>query len=219
MENNQKQVYLSCINVPASLYKRTGTGHKLLYYGTLQHAKQSENHIGRESVSISDAQKWLFAGRGSHICSLMCVRSVLSVTWRSAGAPSTDCETNQLVPVFRFIKETIRVRRTEFCAALTTASAIFALISLIRSRRGYTRPASRSSFSSELASATDACSTIESVTRHALASNAPSPIPGKMYMLFPWPGSKVLSPREIGLYGEPEAKMTFPSVLYAHGQC
>src|SRR6266853_930490 len=41
--------------------------------------------------SASDAQKWVLIGRGSHICSPMYVNSVLSVTWRSAGAPSTDC--------------------------------------------------------------------------------------------------------------------------------
>lgn len=40
---------------------------------------------------ILDTQKWLFIGRGSHICSLINVSSVLSVTWRSAGALSTDC--------------------------------------------------------------------------------------------------------------------------------
>jgi hypothetical protein len=37
-----------------------------------------------------DPQKWLLIGRGFHICSLIYVRSVLSVTWRSAGAQSTD---------------------------------------------------------------------------------------------------------------------------------
>src|SRR5712671_417134 len=105
--------------------------------------------------------------------------------------------------------------RTAFCAARTTASAILALISRIRSRRGYTSPAARSSASSEPASATDACSTIESVTRFALASNAPRPRPGKIYILLPWPGSNVFSPREMGLYGEPEAKITLPLVLYA----
>jgi len=41
--------------------------------------------------STLDTQKWLFSDRGSHICSLICVSSVLSVTWRNAGALSTDC--------------------------------------------------------------------------------------------------------------------------------
>jgi hypothetical protein len=33
-----------------------------------------------------DPQKWLLIGRGFHICSVIYVKSVLSVTWRSAGA-------------------------------------------------------------------------------------------------------------------------------------
>ena len=42
----------------------------------------------------------------------------------------------QLAPMFPFLEGDIQIKHTAFCAALTTASAILALISRIRSRRG-----------------------------------------------------------------------------------
>jgi hypothetical protein len=90
-------------------------------------------------------------------------------------------------------------------------------MSLMRGRRGYTSSACCSSLLSDDESAIEAASTMASVTCFARAKIAPNPIPGKMYMLLPCPGSYVFPSHSKGLYGLPDAKMTCPSDLF--GEC
>jgi len=99
------------------------------------------------------------------------------------------------------------------CDVRITSVAICALISRMRSIRGYRSPIARSSSVTASASPRDAASTIESVTLEALARMAPSPRPGNIYILLPWPGYSVVSPYSIDGNGDPEAKSTRPSVF------
>src|SRR5512137_305994 len=72
------------------------------------------------------------------------------------------------------------------------------------------RPSSRSDGRTSDASVRAAAANIRSVTRRAWQATTPSPTPGKMYELLPWPDTKVLPSRWQGGKGLPLAKMALP---------